>query len=128
MEQLTKVERNKIGQNELRSAVFLPEGTVVVNIKDNGEVRPQDKYTVRMKGDRGEWVHIFCEKAMYLNHCCSPNCRIDQNSGDVIVVQDVWADSPLTFDYRSTEGRLVESFNCVCPHSFPDTWCAGKVD
>lgn len=54
----------------------------------------------------------------FVNHACEPSCEIVYRpDGRPVLVarRDLPAGTEITFDYTATEGKLANSFACLCP-------------
>ncbi len=62
------------------------------------------------------------EPADFINHSCSPNCRM---SGSTIVValRDIEVGDALSYDYATSDGCDYDEFECACGSVI----CRGKV-
>ena len=54
-------------------------------------------------------------KASFINHCCDPNCRVEEDEGHVWVwsLCDIAAGEELTFDYKLRNSGIVD-MPCHC--------------
>lgn len=53
----------------------------------------------------------------FLNHECSPNCKIDVTKLELVAVKEIDEGEEITFNYCTTEFDLLaknESFTCLC--------------
>ena len=54
--------------------------------------------------------------AMFINHCCDPNCETDEIDGRIwiIAIRDIRADEELTYDYCLFDGDDGDEALCYC--------------
>ena len=54
--------------------------------------------------------------AMFINHCCDPNCETDDYAGGiwVIAIRDIRAGEELTYDYCLYDGEEDDPAPCYC--------------
>jgi len=54
--------------------------------------------------------------AAFINHCCDPNCEVDEIDGRVwiIAVRDIAAGEELTYDYNLYDGDQDDAAQCFC--------------
>ena len=67
--------------------------------------------------------HIFHPLLARVTHSCAPNCRVSFSQRSLIALRDIEAGEAVTFDYRTTEKRLVSPFQCRCGSSS----CVGRL-
>jgi hypothetical protein len=87
-------------------------GQVIGSFKQTATITSQPSYS-SLQLAAGRHVELNCP-FVYLNHSCSPNCRIDTNGMAVIALKDIPTDTELTFFYPSTEWEMAEPFQCWC--------------
>lgn len=75
-----------------------------VQVGIHEHVHPDDDAIA--SGDRTRFLWRF------LNHSCSPNCRVDGRL--LVALRDLAAGEELTFDYNATEWSLATPFPCAC--------------
>ena len=54
--------------------------------------------------------------AAFINHCCDPNCEVDEVDGRVIItaIRDIEPEEELTYDYNLYDGDLTDEAPCYC--------------
>ena len=54
--------------------------------------------------------------AAFINHCCEPNCEVDEVKGRVWItaIRDIASGEELTYDYNLYDGELDDFSRCHC--------------
>ena len=89
----------------------LAPGTSVFPLTGTLTHRP-DTYTMQI----GAHTHLLPDGQLwrYLNHSCTPNCRIDFNTWTLVTTRAIQGNEELTFNYLTTEWDMVAPFACQC--------------
>lgn len=96
----------------IRAMRDIPAGTPLFKILGTPGSRP-DKYSLQS----GENLHIHPADGnlwRLVNHSCDPNCLIDFKTWTFVTAQDVKKDEEFTFNYLTTEYKMVSPFRCGC--------------
>ena len=84
--------------------------------KDEADVRYQDRIVTYLfsSGVNGEVIDGF-GTAMFINHCCEPNCETENNDGHIWIVatRDIAAGEELTYEYNLHDSD-DEGADCYC--------------
>jgi len=84
--------------------------------KDEADVRYQDRIVTYLfsSGVNGEVIDGF-GTAMFINHCCEPNCETENNDGHIWIVatRDIEAGEELTYEYNLHDSD-DEGADCYC--------------
>ncbi|MBO0912660.1 MAG: SET domain-containing protein-lysine N-methyltransferase [Acidobacteria bacterium] len=64
----------------------------------------------------GEHVIDGDSIAAFINHCCDPNCEVEEIRGRVFIraVRDIAAGEELTYDYNLYDGEPGDRAPCLC--------------
>ena len=87
-------------------------GEILATFGAREELDHPNYLTVQVASDR----HILLapEYLQYINHSCDPNVFFDTVRGEIVVLQPIAADTPVTFFYPSTEWTMDRPFACHC--------------
>ena len=84
--------------------------------KNEADVRYQDRIVTYLfsSGVNGEVIDGF-GTAMFINHCCEPNCETENNDGHIWIVatRDIEAGEELTYEYNLHDSD-DEGADCYC--------------
>ena len=84
--------------------------------KNEADVRYQDRIVTYLfsSGVDGEVIDGF-GTAMFINHCCEPNCETENNDGRIWIVatRDIAAGEELTYEYNLHDSD-DEGADCYC--------------
>jgi SET domain-containing protein len=84
--------------------------------KEEADERYQDRYITYLFscGEKGEVIDGF-GTAMFINHCCEPNCETIDEEGRIFVlaVRDIEAGEELTYEYNLYDSDDAEG-DCYC--------------
>jgi SET domain-containing protein len=84
--------------------------------KDEANERYADRYITYLFscGDTGMVIDGF-GSAMFINHCCEPNCETEEVEGRIFVcaVRDIAAGEELTYEYHLYDSDDAEG-DCYC--------------
>jgi len=84
--------------------------------KDEADVRYQDRIVTYLfsSGVNGEVIDGF-GTAMFINHCCEPNCETENNDGRIWIVatRDIAAGEELTYEYNLHDSD-DDGADCYC--------------
>ena len=89
----------------------LAPGTAVCSLTGTITHLP-DTYTIQI----GAYRHLLPDGQLwrYLNHSCSPNCRIDFSTWTLVTTRAIQCNAELTFNYLTTEWDMTAPFMCQC--------------
>lgn len=79
-----------------------------------------DKYSIEIVPG----IHVKCDDSPVgaINHSCDPSAAV--RSGKIIAWKCIQPDEAITIDYKKTEQKLSEPFDCVCGSKF----CRGRIE
>lgn len=79
-----------------------------------------DKYSI----EAPPGIHLDCSFSLVgaINHSCLPNSAV--RNGSVVAWRCIKVGEELTIDYKRTESRLAEPFNCKCSSKK----CRGRIE
>ena len=97
------------GMKGVFSLEFIPAGTVVINLADEGKVVNSP---TRTSIQIGEQYHIEHSTGAFINHDCNPTCRVD--GAILLSIIDIGKDDEITFDYNKNESMTSSPFICRC--------------
>jgi SET domain-containing protein len=84
--------------------------------KEEADERYADRFITYLFscGDAGEVIDGF-GSAMFINHCCEPNCETEEVDGRIYVcaVRDIAAGEELTYEYHLYDSDDAEG-DCYC--------------
>jgi SET domain-containing protein len=84
--------------------------------KEEADERYADRFITYLFscGDTGEVIDGF-GSAMFINHCCDPNCETEEVQGRIFVsaVRDIKAGEELTYEYHLYDSDDAEG-DCYC--------------
>jgi SET domain-containing protein len=84
--------------------------------KEEADERYADRFITYLFscGERGEVIDGF-GSAMFINHCCDPNCETEEVDGRIYVcaVRDIAAGEELTYEYHLYDSDDTEG-DCYC--------------
>jgi SET domain-containing protein len=84
--------------------------------KNEADVRYQDRIVTYLfsSGVDGEVIDGF-GTAMFINHCCEPNCETENNDGRIWIVatRDIAAGEELTYEYNLHDSD-DDGADCYC--------------
>lgn len=91
------------------------QGETIVTLPSRTRFNP-DKYSIEL----APGIHVDCEhsKVGAINHSCSPNAAV--RGFGVVAWRCITGGEEITIDYKRTESKLAEPFNCECG------FCEGK--
>ncbi|MEW8509061.1 MAG: SET domain-containing protein [Candidatus Thiodiazotropha sp.] len=114
-----EIHRSEINGYGLFSQLDMKKGDVVYVANDYISLRQPFYGTVQI----GKSKHIMEDKLRYLNHSCSPNCKlvISHDSVTVISLKHIYAGQELVCDYSITESIIPIPFSCNCGS------CLGRI-
>jgi D-alanine-D-alanine ligase len=71
-----------------------------------------DPYTIQIDAQ----THLLPDGQLwcYLNHSCTPNCRIDFSTWTLVTTRAIQCHEELTFNYLTTEWTMTAPFMCQC--------------
>jgi hypothetical protein len=95
-------------------------GDVVVEFAHVAWRPERDRYTV----EHPSGVHLYHPILAKTAHSCDPNCRISFADRAMVAVNAIAPGELITFDYRSTERRLSQPFDCHCG----SRRCRGRIE
>uniref|UniRef100_A0A7S3CYJ4 SET domain-containing protein n=1 Tax=Palpitomonas bilix TaxID=652834 RepID=A0A7S3CYJ4_9EUKA len=105
------------GQQGMAFTKAVKKGTLLGICKAESVVPEPNKYTVEIKSQ----VHGRFPDLDFLNHCCSPNLKLEVSSSpddtaeiSAWTVRDVAEGEQATFHYCTTEKAMDEPFECFC--------------
>src|SRR5882672_11145399 len=69
-----------------------------------------DTYTIQIDA----YTHLLPDGQLwrYLNHSCTPNCRIDFSTWTLVTTRAIQGNAELTFNYLTTEWDMTAPFMC----------------
>lgn len=69
-------------------------------------------------------VHVNCSKSLVgaINHGCDPNAAVRR--GSIVAWRCIEPGENITIDYKKTEQKLAEPFDCLCGSKF----CRGRIE
>jgi hypothetical protein len=107
------------GQNGLKALRSFRQGETILTLPPYTQLVP-DKYSIQV----GPETHVKCvgSFAGAINHSCVPNAAV--KNWRVIAWSCIKAGDPITIDYKRTEVRLAEPFDCLCGHQL----CLGRIE
>lgn len=68
--------------------------------------------------------HVLHPLARFINHSCAPTTFVDVTRQAIMALRNIQAGEEITFNYLSTERRIVSPFDCNCG----STACVGRVE
>jgi uncharacterized protein len=68
--------------------------------------------------------HLFHPVLAKAGHSCEPNCRIDFEGRALLAATSIAPGDPVTIDYKRTDRRLSQPFDCHCGSSR----CRGRIE
>lgn len=68
--------------------------------------------------------HVVHPVARYMNHSCAPTAFIDVARKSIVALKDIHPGDEITFNYLSTERKIVSPFDCECGAKN----CVGRVE
>ena len=75
------------------------------------ELDEPTRYSIQLDADR----HLELDPPYrFLNHSCMPNAAVDVEAREVIALRPIEQGEEITFDYLTTEARMVFPFDCHC--------------
>jgi hypothetical protein len=84
--------------------------------KDEADERYKDRFITYLFscGTKGEVIDGF-GTAMFINHCCDPNCETEDDDGRIFVLalRDIAAGEELTYEYHLYDSDDAEG-DCYC--------------
>ena len=83
-------------------------GESVYDLSRGDVVHAPSRTSIQMRPQ----IHIEDEVGQYINHSCSPSCKIDGLF--VKAITDIKAGDEITFDYNSNEDAMATPFKCAC--------------
>ena len=83
-------------------------GTIVLSLslKDISDIPTRTSIHI------GNGIHAEDPVGIYINHACSPTCKIEGQS--VVSLVDLCKGDEITFDYRDNELNIASPFTCRC--------------
>ena len=103
-----------IRQDVRRVAVYAArnyrKGQTVLQIEPIVWRNERDRETV----EHPSGSHIYHPVLARVTHSCEPTCRVSFLHRALIALRDIGAGEAVTFDYRTTEKRLVGPLQCRC--------------
>lgn len=58
--------------------------------------------------------HVDHPFGRYTNHSCNPNTKVDQDGGLLVAISEIKEGEEITFNYKSSERKIVNPFRCFC--------------
>lgn len=89
------------------------EGSVVHSLSPTCVRKNNTRTSIFVGGGR----HVEDQMGIYINHSCSPSCKID--GLNVVAIKSIKVGEEITFDY-SSEGELAFPFYCNCCGKYID--------
>ena len=68
--------------------------------------------------------HLFHPILAKAGHSCEPNCQIDFEGRALLATTSIAPGDPVTIDYKRTDRRLRQPFDCNCGSSR----CRGRIE
>ena len=99
--------KNIPGQSGIFAKEAFASGDTILYL--NGEVA---QVPSRTSIQTGEGRHIEDKIGAFINHNCSPSCKID--GPRVVALKKINPNDEITFDYSDSETTLASPFVCAC--------------
>tara|TARA_R110000824_G_scaffold130856_3_gene292777 strand:- start:396 stop:809 length:414 start_codon:yes stop_codon:yes gene_type:complete len=96
------------GEQGVYVAKSYPRGAVMREFKPKSLTGGRTRTSIQVAPN----THVEDEIGKYINHSCSPTCRIEEMS--VISIVDLKEGDELTFDYSENEDEIASPFECRC--------------
>lgn len=96
-------------QRDLVATDDFRQGELVIALPSASQPLP-DKYSIEI----APGVHIDCSNSLVgaVNHSCNPNAAV--RNGKIVAWACIKAGDSITIDYKRTETKLAEPFDCNC--------------
>jgi SET domain-containing protein len=87
-----------------------------LNIPDADAIYEQSPRTYLFGLTNGKQVIDGDGIAAFVNHCCAPNCEVDEKRGRVFItaIRDIEPGEEITYDYNLYDGELDDRSRCAC--------------
>lgn len=107
------------GFRTLRATEKIRMGETIVELPQVSQPNP-DKFSIEL----APGIHVDCSKSIVgaINHGCEPSAAIRR--GNVIAWKCIEPGEDITIDYKKTEQKLAEPFDCQCGSKF----CRGRIE
>lgn len=119
-----EVRESAIEGRGLYATEKIRQGETILIVAGKAQSYP-DMYSIQIAPD----VHINTHEnpISATNHSCDPNAAIRLNIGNgarLVAWKCIEAGEEITFDYKVTESKLAEPFDCLCGAKN----CRGRIE
>jgi hypothetical protein len=104
---------------KLKSVKTFTAGDVLMDFS-SAQILPEPDYTSIDLHD----CHIYHPIGRYINHSCEPTTYVDTKLKQLIANLDIKPDDEITFNYLSSERKIILPFDCVCL----SPRCIGRIE
>lgn len=110
---------NDDGYRTLLASQRIRMGENIVDLPQVSQPNP-DKFSIELVPG----IHVDCSKSVVgaINHGCEPTAAVRR--GSIIAWRCIEAGEAITIDYKKTEQKLAEPFDCQCGSKF----CRGRIE
>lgn len=106
-------------QRDLVATDDFRQGEVILALPSESQPLP-DKYSIEI----APGIHADCSQSLAgaINHSCDPNAVV--RNGRIVAWACIKAGDSITIDYKRTESKLAEPFDCDCRSKY----CSGRIE